>query len=164
MGKNCDLSPRKVGQIKVLLSENSLKQREIARKLRVSTQTISVIKKKIDNGVDLAAKRVAKCGRKRKTTPRTDRKIVKMALKDRRTSCRNLSTELAVQGISLSRRRVNGRLLESGLKAYRPRKKPRLTQPMIKARLAWAKNHVKWTSEQWEKVSYSIQLWCIKEL
>lgn len=152
MGKKCDLSPRKLGQIQVLLSDTPLKQREIARKLGVSTQTISVIKKKIDSGVDLASKRVAKCGRKRKTTPRTDRQIVKMALKDRRRTCRNLSTELAVEGISLSRRRVNARLLESGLKAYRPRKKPRLTQPMIKARLAWAKDHVNWTSEQWEKV------------
>lgn len=152
MGKNSDLSPRKVGQIQVLLSNTPLKQREIARKLGVSTQTVSVIKKKIDSGVNLASKRVGKCGRKRKTTPRTDRQIVNMALKDRRTSCRNISAQLAVQGISLSRRRVNARLLESGLKAYRPRKKPRLTQQMITARLAWANNHVNWTSEQWEKV------------
>ena len=48
----------------------------------VSSQTISVIKKKIDCNVDLTVKRVGKCGRKRKTTPRTDRKIVQMALKD----------------------------------------------------------------------------------
>lgn len=152
MGKNSDLSPRKVSQIQLLLSETALKQREIARKLGVSTQTVSVIKKKIDSNVDLAAKRDGKCGRKRKTTPRTDRKIVQMALRDRRASCRKLTTELAMQGVSLARRTVNDRLLESGLKAYRPRKKPRLTKPMIEARLAWAKNHVQWTSEQWEKV------------
>ena len=100
----------------------------------------------------MAAKRVGKCGRKRKTTPRTDRKIVRMALSNRRTSCKNLSIALAAQGVSLATRTVNKRLLESGLKAYRPRKKPRLTHPMINARLAWAQNHVQWTSEQWEKV------------
>ena len=80
----------------------------------------------------MVANRVGKCGRKRKTSPRTDRKIVQMALKGRRTSCRNFSTALAVQGIGLDRRTVKDRLLESGLKAYHPRKKPLLTQPMIK--------------------------------
>ena len=82
MGKKSDSSPRKVGKIQVLLSETALKQQEIARKMGVSSQTVSVIKKKIDCNVDLTVKRVGKCGRKRKTTPRTDRKIVQMALKD----------------------------------------------------------------------------------
>lgn len=135
-----------------MLCETALKQREIATKLGVSTQSVSAIKKKLENAVDFTAKMAGKCGRKRKTTPRTDRKIVQMALNNRRMSCRNISTELAVQGVSLARRTVNERLLERGLKAYRPRKKPRLTVPMKKARLAWAKDHVEWTSEQWEKV------------
>uniref|UniRef100_T2MFF0 Tuberin n=1 Tax=Hydra vulgaris TaxID=6087 RepID=T2MFF0_HYDVU len=38
MGKNSDLSPRKIGQIKVLLEDSELKQKEIARKLNISTQ------------------------------------------------------------------------------------------------------------------------------
>ena len=80
----------------------------------------------------MAANRVGKCGRKRKTSRRTDGKIVQMALKGRKTSCRNFSTVLAVQGIDLDRRTAKDRLLESGLKAYHPRKKPLLTRPMIK--------------------------------
>ena len=52
----------------------------------------SVLLRKKDSCVDLAANRVGKCGRKRKTSPRTDRKIVQMALKGIRTSCRNFST------------------------------------------------------------------------
>ena len=80
----------------------------------------------------MVANRVGKCGRKRKTSPRTDRKIVQMALKGIRTSCRNFSTALAVQGIGLARRTVKDRLLETALKAYHPRKKPLLTRPMIK--------------------------------
>ena len=46
MGKNSDLSPRKVGKIQVLLIEIVSKQREIARQIGVSTQTVSLIKKK----------------------------------------------------------------------------------------------------------------------
>ena len=99
----------------------------------------------------MAANRAGKCGRKQKKIPRTDGKIVQMALKGR-TSCRNFSIAMAVQGVSLAGRTVKYRLLERGLKAYHLRKKPLLTQPMIKARLAWAKNHVQWTFEQWKKV------------
>ena len=62
MGKKRDLSPRKIGQIELLISETQLKQRDIARKLRVSTQIVSVIKKKIDSGTELGSKRVGRCG------------------------------------------------------------------------------------------------------
>ena len=65
-----------------------------------------------------------------------------MALKGIRTSRRNFSAALTAQDIGLARRTVKDRLLESGFKAYHPRKKSFLTQPMIMARLAWAKNHV----------------------
>ena len=56
-------------------------------------QSVSLRKKK-DGHVDLAANRVGKCGRKRKKSPRTDRKIVQMALQGIRTSCRNFFTAL----------------------------------------------------------------------
>ena len=46
MGKVRDLGLRKVEQISVLLQETTLKQKEIAKKLNVSTQTIINIKKK----------------------------------------------------------------------------------------------------------------------
>ena len=152
MGKFKDLSPRKVGQINVLLSVGTLKQKEIAKKLNVSTQSVSNIKKKMENSQNLNSSRVGKCGRKRKTSSRMDRKIIKEALLNRRLTCRQISFQLAAEGVILARRTVNKRLLEVGLKAYRPRKKPRLTEMMMKTRYAWAKNHVEWTYEQWEKV------------
>ena len=152
MGKVSDLSPRKVGQINVLLQVSNLKQKEIAAKLGVSTQTVSNIKKKLKYGHSLSSNRVGKCGKKRKTTPREDRKIVQMALKNRRLSCRKLSNVLSAEGIIISIKTANRRLLDAGLKAYRPRKKPRLTLEMKRARNAWAQTHIHWTSEQWEQV------------
>ena len=152
MGKLSDLSPRKVGQINVLLTNSSLKQKEIAKKLGVSSQTVSVIKKKMKNNEHLYSNKIGKCGRKRKTTPRVDRKIKNMALSDRRASCRKISSELAAEGIAVDRKTVNNRLLEAGLHSYCPRKKPRLTPKMIDARHAWAKQHNDWTSEKWGEV------------
>ena len=98
MGKASDLSPRKIGQVKVLLEHCALKIVEIAKTLNVSTRTVGPIKKKMRNDEDLVAKRAGKCGRKRKTTPRLDRKIVKMCLSNRRSSCRKISSGLAAQG------------------------------------------------------------------
>lgn len=153
MGKKKDLSPRKVGQIKVLLQETSMKQREIAKKLHVSPQSVCVIKKKEENKVHLGSNRAGNCGRKRKTTPRADRKIVKLALRNRRLSCRKIAALVGEEGINLHPRSVNNRLLEAGLRAYRPRKKPRLTTAMMQSRCEWAKQHVQWTSDDWKQVS-----------
>ena len=47
MGRANDLSPRKKGQVKVLLEETSLKNFEIGNKLGVSTATVSRIKMKL---------------------------------------------------------------------------------------------------------------------
>ena len=61
MGKGKDISPHKIGQIEVYLSETTFKQKDIAKKLNVSTQTISAIKKKMENKEGLLAKRVGNC-------------------------------------------------------------------------------------------------------
>ena len=100
----------------------------------------------------MEAKRAGKCGRKRKTTPRLDRKIVNMSLSNRKSSCRKISSGLAAQGFVVHRRTVNRRLCEVGLKAYRPRKKPRLTEKMKASRHAWAVEHSDWTAKDWEQV------------
>lgn len=161
MGKSADFSPRKAGQVKVLLQNSTMMQREIAQELGVSTQSVSLIKKKLEKGLSLENKRVGKCGRKRKTTPRADRKIKTMALKDRRLTCRRISSFLMEERINISRRTVNRRLLECGLKAYRPRKKPRLTVKMKEARLTWAKAHKHWTEYDWSKVfAFFILYYC----
>ena len=58
-----------------------------------------------------------------------------MAIKDRRTTGKRILSNLAEEGIIISRPTVNRRLLECGLKAYRPRKKPRPTPKTVNARL-----------------------------
>ena len=138
--------------MRVLLQHSDMRQKEIAQKFNVSPQSASSIKKKLDRGLSLQNGRTGKCGKKRKTTPRSDRKIKNIALKDRRTTCKRTSSNLAEEGIIRSRRTVNRRLLECGLKAYHPRKKTRLTPKMVNARLDWAKQHKHWTEYDWSNV------------
>ena len=45
MGKTSDFSPRKIGQIRVLLQHCDMRQKEIAQKFNVSPQSVSSIKK-----------------------------------------------------------------------------------------------------------------------
>ena len=75
-----------------------------------------------------------------------------MYLSNRRSSRRKISSGLAAQGFVVHRRTVNRRLSEVGLKANRPRKKPRLTQKMKASPHAWAVEHSDWTSTDWEHV------------
>ena len=110
------------------------------------------MKKNLDLERNLGSSRKGNCGRKKKTTPRFDRKIKAIALKDRRASCKKLSIDLAKQGYVVSRSTINNRLIEQGLKAYRPRRKPRLTEKMKPARYLWAVEHETGTSEDWSKV------------
>lgn len=58
-------------------------------------------------------------------------------------------------GVSVSARTVQRRLVECGLLAYRPKKKPLLTKTMKQKRLSWAKQHVSWTMDQWNLVIFS---------
>ena len=148
MRKRKDLSPKKKRQISVLLKHTDLKQKEIAKKLNISTQTVGAIRKKLEMRRNIHASRTGKCGRKRKTTLGLDRKIKAMvALKDRSAPFKKLSMELANQDIIVDRKTINNSFLEQGLKAYGPWKKPRLTQKMKQTRYQWAQQHGNWTSE-----------------
>ena len=63
MRKRKDLSPRKKGQISVLLKHSDLKQKEIDKKLNKSTQTVSAIRKKLEMGRNIHSSRTEKRGR-----------------------------------------------------------------------------------------------------
>lgn len=82
-----------------------------------------------------------------------DRKIInKKAINNRSSFCRMISKGLKAEGITIARTTVNKRLVESGLKVYRHRKKPRLIDKMKQAGKAWVRAHVDWASEQWEQI------------
>jgi len=55
-------------------------------------------------------------------------------------------------GVKVSDRTVRRRLVNAGLRASIARKKPFLNVVQRQKRVAWAKEHVTWTAEDWKKV------------
>ena len=75
MGRICDLSPRKRGQIKVLLENTDLSQTQIALKCGVNQCVVSRIKQAMQHGSTGTPKRKRKCGRRRITSAQDDRAV-----------------------------------------------------------------------------------------
>jgi transposase len=94
-------------------------------------------------------------GRRKVTTPQDDRQIVRMVLKDRKTTSRDISRSLETSGVQVSARTIRKRLCAVGLKARIPRKKPFLNVAQRRKRVMWAKQHMAWTPEQWGRVMFS---------
>lgn len=153
MGKSTDTSPRKVREIRTLLIHTSHSQREIATITGVSKSVVNRIKIKIDENLPLEVIRNGRCGRKKITTPRGDRKIRDVCLQNRKMSVDHITRLVNEGGINVSKRTVQRRLAEENLIGHRPAKKPRLTQAMKKKRLKWAKEHRNMTVEDWSRVS-----------
>lgn len=152
MGSGSDLSPRKISQIKTLLLHTSNSQRKIAEIAGVSKTSVNKIKVALDKDLTLSPKRKGHSGRKRKTTPRADRKIRDICLANRKKSVANLTQMVQETGIEVSKRTVQRRLAEEGLIGHRPCKKPKLTEVMKQRRLAWAREHREWTVDDWNTV------------
>lgn len=158
MGKAKDISPRKVSEIKTLLLNTNHSQRRIAIIANVAKSSVDKIKKKITEDQSLSPKRTGKCGRKRVTTPRDERKIRDLCIKNRKAPRRLLTKIIQDAGVQVSDMTVRRRMKDLGFLCRRPAKKPLLTKPMMEKRLKWARAHEKWTTEDWMKVSAPLDL------
>ncbi|RVE51166.1 hypothetical protein evm_004131 [Chilo suppressalis] len=155
MGRGVDLTPRKKSEVQTLLLHTSHSQRKIAELTGVSKSAVNKIKLNLDQNQPVSPKRKGRCGRKRITTPRCDRKIRDICLQNRKKSVGFLTQMVQEFGIAVSKRTVQRRLAEENLTGHRPVKKPRLTEAMKKKRLAWAREHRMNTVEDWSKVCFS---------
>lgn len=94
-------------------------------------------------------------GRRKITSSRMDKTIIRAAKKSPQKSSEGIRDELPKQGEVPSARTIRRRLSAAGLKSYRPAKKPRLSSKNIKDRLAFCKKYRNWTEEQWARVMFS---------
>ena len=76
MGKICDLTPRKLTKVEIL-SKEGFSGCDVARKVGISTPSVSRTKKKLNTGHTLSPKRPGKCGRPKKTSSRTNTFLVR---------------------------------------------------------------------------------------
>lgn len=95
-------------------------------------------------------------GRPQMATPRVQRSLVRLSLKDRHLTSPQLSTQLEEStGVKLQPSTVRQTLRRNGLRGCKARRKPLLTERHRKARLEWAKTHRAWSVEQWKSVLFS---------
>jgi len=144
------------GQIDAYKMEG-LSNVEISRRLNIAESTIrGYIKRKeanLRNGQN--GENVEKRGRKKKTTPREDRQIMISIKRAPFTSLRDLQLENP-GAAKLSLTMLSSRIKESGeFNTYWAARKPLITQRNRIIRLAWAREHLEWTDEQWERVLWS---------
>lgn len=126
----------------------------IGKQLKISKQAIiSLIKKHQRTGS------VQDCtgrGRKRKTTKRQDRVIVRQSLRKSRLTFSDLRRSLVEQtGVKVTSRTIRNSLREVGLKGCVAASKPLLSTANRKARLTFARGHKGWTVPEWNNVLWS---------
>jgi len=95
------------------------------------------------------------CGRKRKSTSRQDRAIVKIARSEEAPSLDQIVTIAAAVDISLCRNTIRARLHESGNRACVCTAKPWVSEVNRMKRLKFAKAHQKWSVAAWKRVIWS---------
>jgi transposase len=126
--------------------------RSVANDFGVSAQTVMRIYRKWETFGNV--KRKKSSGRPRKTNARDDRAIVNEVRKNRSISGKEVMGELGASGIS--ERTVRRRIVElTGWKSYWKTRKPYISDVNKVKRVAWAKEHVNWTTDQWRKVMFS---------
>lgn len=150
-----DSTPRKRSKIITLHQYGNMSQRKIAEECKVGLATVNRIVKQFNETGSFSVNRIGNCGRKRKTTPQTDRKLIRNSKINPRLSAVDLAREINKSGVNIHVSTVKRRLSEIGRKAYRPKKKQLLTVAMKKKRLQWAKTYNKFSVEQWKNVLFS---------
>ncbi len=115
--------------------------REIAKAIGRDYRTIHRLLKKFQTTG--STDRVQGSGRKRKTSPRKDRLIKRIALSDRRLSSSEIRKKL---DLDVSTKTIRNRLHEFGIKSYWSIKKPFISETNRTKRLAWAKEHLNWSA------------------
>lgn len=123
---------------------------DIARKLNRDKRTVQRLLNKYRRTGSTDRKEGS--GRKRATTPREDHLIKWSAVRNRRMFATEIKTDL---GLEVSTRTIRNRLHEFGLKSYWSAKKPFINAINRQKRVAWVKEHLNWTPEQWDSVLWS---------
>src|SRR5678816_2437160 len=95
-------------------------------------------------------------GRPRATTPVKDRFIRLRALRDRHTTARHLQIHLTeVHGTRVSDNTVRRRLAEHNYRSRRCAISPPNTTAHRRTRLAFSREHIHWTIDDWAKVLFT---------
>ncbi|HEY6435747.1 MAG TPA: hypothetical protein VIY47_04090 [Ignavibacteriaceae bacterium] len=93
---------------------------------------VSSIKQNMQHGSTGTLKREGRCGKKWITSKQDDRALVRHSKSNCEMTSRRLMVEMHASGVHLSSKTVRRRLIDAGLRAYRPRKKPKVMAAFMK--------------------------------
>lgn len=153
MPKRNELSLDQRVQIQ-LLHEQGKSQVEISKTVKCSRRSVQyAIERFAATGSHRNRHRT---GRKRITTDREDRRLLRESLKNRKKTSSDLAAELSMEiKRPISTRTTRRRLQEAGLKGCKARKKPWLSDNNKKARYEWALKYQSFTKEDWSNIVWS---------
>ena len=126
---------------------------EVARRLWVSQSVISRLRTRLAQTNSTLYRR--RSGRPRSTSQAQDRFLRTPALRSRSVSAEQLRERLSRTGTRVSVQTVRNRLHSAGLSARRPYVGVPLSQRHRQARLAWTRQHRRWTNQQWATVLFT---------
>ena len=134
--------------------ESGLSVREVARRLAVSHSTIQRILERFQATGSVEDRH--RPGRPRCTNRHDDRYLLLSALRHRTVTCSTLRCQLRqTVNVNVSQSTIRRRLHEFGLAARRPAVRIPLTPAHRRARVAWCREHIRWTRQQWSQVLFT---------
>lgn len=153
MPKKAELSAEQRLKIKIL-HEQGMSQVKIAREVKCSRCAVQYALNRFKE-IGTHENR-PRTGRRKITTDREDRLLIRQSLQDRKKTALELAAALSEgKSRSVSACTVRRRLIAAGLKGCKARKKPWLSEHNKKNRLQWALRHRDWTVEDWSNVLWS---------
>ncbi|XP_029639705.1 uncharacterized protein LOC115214815 [Octopus sinensis] len=140
MPKTRVLSECERGQI-VAHHEDGMSQRQIAQKMKCSRCAVQTTLKRFRETKDV--KTIQRTGRKKVTSPRDDRSIIRQSLRNKRKTSLELFSDFNEASTSQISRTLRRKLVEYGLKGCKASKKPWVSKSNMEKRLQWAKKPLK---------------------
>jgi transposase len=148
--KNTPILPVKViDAIQLLIQGQSARQ--VAKTLGISIGSVLNIRKKNKENIPPPT-----IGRPNKVSPRTKEVLARQF----KTGMMSISRDgqryiQETDGVQVHLQTVRRNLRESGLKAYVQQKRPDLRPNHVQDRLAFAREHINWTVDDWKRVMFS---------
>ena len=135
-------------------ADSGLSYRQISAKTNCSISGISKIISKYKNTGSLMRKNGS--GRPRKTTTRIDNIIYRISKCDRFKTANKIAEEMKKSGhVDVSAATIRRRLFSYGLKGCSASKKIMISAKNRRIRLCFARAHLGWSIEDWEKILFS---------
>jgi transposase len=153
------LSLQKRIRIVFLIQELHYSLRDAARAVEVPFSTVASFIQKYRRTGSLEPHYQAGSGRPSLISPHELRILKRQSTAAPRASASILASSIGGRFTEVSTRTVQRALNRIGRRAYRPTQGPHLSRQQRTVRLAWARAHLGWSSEAWERVSQIVVIY-----